>query len=68
MFSLRYFALYSHWSPRFGQSGLCFAYMVFIAEIEQLKATVLLESIAWNISCEDNTEMKSPFRLDPITL
>ena len=36
--------------------------------IEQLKTTVSLENIVGNISCEDNTEMTSPFRLDTITL
>ena len=65
MFSLWYF---SHWSPRFGLRNLCFAYMVFKTEIEQLKARVLLESIAGSTSCEDNTKMMSLFRLDTITL
>ena len=46
----------------------CFAYMDFKTKIEQLKTTVSLENIVGNISCEDDTEMTSPFRLDTITL
>ena len=42
--------------------------MVFRLKIEQLKTTASLENIAENISCEDDTEMTSPFRLDIITL
>ena len=68
MFLLWFFSLYSHWSPRLGQRSLCFTYMVFNTEIEQLKATVSLKDIAENIFCEDNTKMTSPFRLDTITL
>ena len=37
-------------------------------KIEQLKMTVSLENIVGNISCEGDTEMTSPFRLDTITL
>ena len=43
-------------------------HMVFRTKIEQVKTTVLLENIAGNVSCEDDTEMTSPFRLDIITL
>ena len=68
MFSLWYFPLYSHWSPRFGLRSFCFAYMVFKTEIELLRAAVSLENIAENVSCEDNMKMTSPFRLDSITL
>ena len=42
--------------------------MVFKTEIGQLKATVSLENIAGNNSCEDNTKMTSYFCLDTITL
>ena len=42
--------------------------MDFKTNIEQLKTTVSLENIVGNISCEDDTEMTSPFRLDTITL
>ena len=42
--------------------------MNFKTKIEQLKTTVSLENIVGNISCEDDTEMTSPFRLDTITL
>ena len=68
MFSLWYFSLYSHWSPRFGLRSWCFAYMVFKTEIKQLKATVWMENIVGNISCEGNTKMTSPLCLDAITL
>ena len=38
--------------------------MVLGTEIEQLKATVSLENIAGNISCEYNTKKTPPFGLD----
>ena len=41
---------------------------VFKTKIEELKTVISLENIAGNISCEDVTEMTSPFRLDTITM
>ena len=41
---------------------------IYIYIYMQLKTTVSLENIVGNISCEDDTEMTSPFRLDTITL
>ena len=40
--------------------------MLFKTKIEQLKTVVLFENIGGNISCECDTEMMSPFRLDTI--
>ena len=52
----------------FWPAQLMFCIYGFQTKIEQLKTTVSLESIGGNISCEGDTKMTSPFRLDTITL
>ena len=54
--------------PVFWPARFMFCIMFFKTEIEQLRSTISLENVAGNISCEDNTKMTSPFRLDTITL
>ena len=53
--------------PAFWPAKFMFCIMFFKTETEQLKLAVSLENIAGNISCEDNTKMTSPFRLDTNT-
>ena len=52
----------------FWPAQLMFCIYLFQNKIEQLKTTVSLENIVGNISCKDDMEMTSPFRLDTITL
>ena len=54
--------------PMFWPARFMFCIMFSKTEIEQLRSTVSLENVAGNISCEGNTKMTSPFRLDTITL
>ena len=54
--------------PAFWPAQFMFCIMFFKTEIEQLRSTVSLENVAGNISCESNTKMTSPFRLDTNTL
>ena len=51
------------WPARF-----MFCIMFSKTEIEQFRSTVSLENVEGNISCESNTKMTSPFRLDTNTL
>ena len=54
--------------PVFWPARFMFCIMFSKTEIEQLRSTVSLENVEGNISCESNTKMTSPFRLDTNTL
>ena len=54
--------------PAFWAARFMFCIMFSKTDMEQLRSTVSLENVAGNISCEGNTKMTSPFRLDTNTL
>ena len=54
--------------PVFWPARFMFCIMFSKTEIEQLRSTFSLENVEGNISCESNTKMTSPFRLDTNTL
>ena len=67
-FSLKYFSQYFEWDSDLACTVNVLDDMVFKTKIKELKTVVSLENIAGNISCENVTEMTSPFCLDTITM